>query len=249
MLAACPRAQPGRPLYRFADEAPAAAPVAVPATDEARVAGEQLLDLALEAKGGRAQVLAARTLHATGTIELSQGSTSVSGTFERWLAPDRQRLDVTIDGRTISVIVAGDEAVQRQGTRTVPIDGAAADQLVDSLWRDRDAILTNLLAPTATARATGTDTVDGVACDALTVARAGQPLARLLLDHTTHQIVRIEALGDDAGGHEDDGDYRDVDGLRVAHRVAIVGPGARSVMTLETVDLAPPSDDVFALSP
>ncbi|MBK9035510.1 MAG: hypothetical protein IPL61_30340 [Myxococcales bacterium] len=235
-----PPSAPATPIYRFA---PDDADVTAAAPDD-RVAADRLLELAVEAKGGRDRLLALRAVHATGTIELARGTTTVAGTFERWLeVPDRQRLDVTVDGHTISVTIDGDEVVQRQDQRVGTIEGAAADALVDSLWRDRDLVLVHALAAGATASAAGTEAVDGTTCDAVTIARGGQPMARLLLDQASHLIVRIVPLGDDVQGHEDAADYREVDGLRFAHRVATVGAGARTDLVVAALDLTTPLPD------
>lgn len=239
VIAGCgPPSSPATPIYRFA---PAAA--AAPAPDD-RVAGARLLELAVEAKGGRDRLGALRAVHTTGTIELARGATTVAGTFERWLeVPERQRLDVTVDGHTISVSIDGDDVRQRQDQRVGTVEGAAADALVDSLWRDRDVVLVRALAADATVSGAGTEVVDGTPCDALTIARRGQPMARLLLDQASHLIVRIVPLGDDAQGHEDDADYREVDGARFAHRIATVGAGARSQLVVDALDLTTPIPD------
>jgi len=226
------------------------APAASPATDD-RAAATRLLELAIEAKGGRARLTALRSLHATGTIRLVSADFQVVGEFERWLVvPDRQRVDVTVNGKTISVIIAGDEAVQRTDAQLRPVEGVAADQLVASLWRDRDLVLRNALAPDASVSDAGTEVVADTTCDAFTVRRAGEPRVRVLLDPATHAIVRLVPLGDDARGHEDAADYQAIDGLQVARRITSVGAGPSTELTLATVELdLPIAADVFALAP
>lgn len=234
------------PATPLVDRPPAASPA-----DDDRTAATRLLELAIEAKGGRDRLLALRSLHATGTIRLVSADFQVVGAFERWLVvPDRQRLDVTVDDKTISVIIAGDEAAQRTGAQVRPVEGVAADQLVASLWRDRDLILRNALAPDATVGDAGTEVVGDTTCDAFTVRRAGAPRVRVLLDPATHAIVRLVPLGDDARGHEDAADYQPVDGLAIARQITSVGAGPATELTLATVEVdVPIAPEVFALTP
>lgn len=235
------------PATPLVDHLPA---TATPADDD-RAAATRLLDQAIEAKGGRARLSALRSLHATGTIRLVSADFQVEGAFERWLvAPDRQRTDVTVDGKTISVVIAGDEAVQRNGAQVRPVEGAAADQLVASLWRDRDLVLRNALAADASVGDAGTEVVGDTTCDAFTVRRAGAPRVRVLLDPTTHAIVRLVPLGDDARGHEDAADYQAVDGLQVARRITNAGAGPTTELTVASVEVdVPIAAEVFALTP
>ena len=214
-----------------------------------RAAAAQLLAQAVAAKGGRDRLMDLRSVHATGAVHIATGAATLDGTFARWFElPDRARLDVTVGAQTVTVVIAGDEVWQRRGDRAAPVDGAAADALVDSLWRDRDALLVHALAPATVVRAVGTETVAGVACDVITIERGdGRVGARVLLDQATHLIARVAPLGDDADDVEDDGDYRVVDGLALAHRIVTAGPTGRTELVVEAVTLdAPIADEVFA---
>lgn len=245
----CPRAAtPAPPLAPPRLLEPPSAAATSPAEVD-RAAATRLLDLAVAAKGGRDRLLALRTLHTTGAVRLRRADREVTGRFERWVAaPDRQRLDVTLDGRTIAVIVAGDDVGERDGERAGAVDGEAADQLVAALWRDRDLVLQHALAADVRVGDASTETLDGVRCDAFTIRRAGQPRVRVLLDATTHAIVRLVPLGDDARGHEDAADYRAVDGVQLAHRITAVGPGPTLEFTVETAEVdAAIAPELFAL--
>jgi len=230
--------------------APYAAPE-VPVDAKAAAAARKLIDDALTAKGGKAKLAAVKAFKLTAT-----GTTTISGTSlpveisRVFVLPDKMRIDATLkpQGRDVlvSVGVNGKTGWQRGPDgqtgqyAVVDITGNALATVDFERWREPELILLKAAEPDAKLTPLADDTVDGKPCS---VIRLRSPFVDvdvdLYLDKKTKLLTRMTFS--DGGNTESDefSDYREVGGIKFAHKRSTNGGGRATTLDLKKVEIDP----------
>jgi predicted Zn-dependent peptidase len=225
----------------------------VPVDAKASAAVHKLIDEALVAKGGKARLTALKgfKLVATGVTTIAGQSLPVE-ISRLYQLPDKMRIDATLKppnaGREVlvSVAVAGRTGWQRgpdgqTGNYAVTeISGAALATVDFERWREPELILIKAAEADAKLAPLGDDTIDGKPC---AVVKLRSPFGgvdvTLFIDRKTKLIGRMSYS--DGGNTETDdfSDYRDVGGIKIAHKRSTNGGGRATVLDVKTVELDP----------
>ncbi len=207
-------------------------------------AGVKLLEGALAAKGGD-KVVALKGLRMTATGTLSAQGQTVAVEFKRVLAPpDRMRMDISL-AKQFEVVFAVDGAKgwQQGPAGLVDLPASQLPQLQLQRWVDPELVLTRHREPGAKVQARPSEKLDGKPVDVVQVTSAdGARSTRLYLDPVSKMLVaqRYDSGGADTTDRFDD--YRDIGGIKVAHRRVSSGGGETSDVTVTTVEIDPAID-------
>jgi zinc protease len=223
-----------------------------PPADAKAIAGaRKLIDDALVAKGGKAKLAALKgfKLTASGTTTISGTSLPVEIT-RVFLLPDKMRIDAALKPAghdvLVSVGVNGKTGWQRGPDgqtgqyAVVEITGNALATVDFERWREPELILLKAAEPDAKVVPLADDTVDGKPCS---VVRLRSPFTDvdvdLYLDKKTKLLMRM-AFSDGGNTESDEfSDYRDVGGIKVAHKRSTNGGGRATSLELKKVELDP----------
>jgi zinc protease len=189
---------------------------------------KQLIDRAVQAKGGVEKLKAIRTVQAvTDTVVEMQGRKVTIPTTIRVRYPGAFRIDSQMPaGMLTQVFDSGTFWVQdARGASSAP--GGAAESMRGNVQRDSIALLLALADGRLKARRAGDVTIEGRALPAIDVdIKPGGPL-KIVLDPSTWLVRRqtYPAGGTDGADVEETfSDYREVDGLKVAFAVTVRQP-------------------------
>ena len=183
-----------------------------------------LIDRAVRAKGGEAALRALKTVKATSETVFAtpEGARRVTTiTYVRY--PGQFRVDATgPDGLVVQTFDNGTAWMQHDGgVKDMPPPIAAALQA--SVQRDTVSLLLALHDGKINGRRVSDVTIDGMACPTLEVDLV--PAGRLtLMFHPKTGLLVSQRYGGSAGNPltvETFSDYRDVQGLKVAHRIRV----------------------------
>lgn len=245
--------QAGIPFERVRFDAPIgpqpeAATPTTPTTIDPKLAaaGVKLLDAALAAKGGD-KVVALKALRMTGAGKLSaQGQTVDVELTRTLLLPDRMRMDIVI-AKQFQISFALDGAAggwTRSPGGLEDLPAAQLPELARQRWVDPELVLLRHREPGARVTALPAEKVDGKVLDVVQVTSAdGAHTTRLYLDPATKLLVAQRyASGGGAETVERFDDYREVAGIRIAHRRVSSAAGEVSDITVDKVEVDPAID-------
>jgi predicted Zn-dependent peptidase len=214
-------------------------PESAPVTPAVAAAATKILDDALAAKGGdKVRALKTLVLEAGGKLA-SQGQL-IDVTFKRTqVLPDKMRMDITLGGQfQVAFALAG---ARQWSSGPGGVDDLPAEQVPElqkQRYVDPELVLTRYLEPGARVEALPGKTIDGVICDVVRVSSADRKLSAVLaIDRKTHLLVETRYQG--PGGETIDrfSDYKDVSGIKVAHRRLSEGGGEKSDLTITRVEI------------
>lgn len=235
------------------------APVPLQATEvpAAQVAAaRRLLDAALRAKGGEAKLRAITALHLTGAGETTIDNEKMPVQVDRWFSlPDHLRVDVQLDPpgdsppALIQIGVDGDTGWQRspEGLQDIPSDALAAVEF--ERWREPELVLLEARAPEVPLAPLPDVQIDG---KPHTVLRVSSPFGidlTLAFDKQTQLLRRMSYKIGDETNVDDFTDYRDVGGLKVAHKRVSTAGGRVTQISLSKVELSPKVDPAVFKKP
>ena len=251
---------------KVAFNAPITVPLAEPdqpVDPKAVVAARKLIDEALAVKGGKAKLAGLK-----GIKMIAAGQTTIQGqsvpleVVRTFAFPDKMRIDATIKPPgsprdiVVSIGVAGDAGWQR-GPDPKTGEYAVAEIKGDSLatidferWREPELILLKAAEPASKLTPVADETVDG---KPNAVIRLRAPVAEvdvtLYIDKKTKLVSRMRYS--DGGSAESDefSDYRDVGGLKVAHKRTSAGAGRSTTLDVKSVELDPKIDPTTFTKP
>ena len=222
---------------------------------DAKTAGviKKIVDDALAAKGGKAKLAAVKGIRmvATGTTVI-QGHTIPVDTERVFVLPDKIRIDATLNvpgpnntTQKALVIFAADG---KTGWRVQPSQNGP--QLADmgpneivqvdfERWREPELILLHALEPNARLGLSADEVIDGKPHN---VIKIGSPLGidiSLYIDKKTKLVTRM--LYSDSGitNTDDFADYKDVGGIKIAHKRTSTAQGRTTTYNLTKVELDP----------
>jgi len=244
---------------KVAFNAPITVPVVEPdppADPKAVAAARKLLEDALVVKGGKAKLSSLQ-----GIKLIAAGATTIQGqsvpleVVRTFAFPDKMRIDATIKPPgsprdvVVSIGVAGDTGWQR-GPDPKTGEYAVAEIKGDGLatidferWREPELILLKAVEPTSKLAPLADETVDG---KPNAVIRLRSPVAEvdvtLYIDRKTKLVTRM-AYSDGGNAESDEfSDYRDVGGLKIAHKRRSAGAGRSTTLDVKSVELDPKID-------
>jgi hypothetical protein len=238
---------------RVAFTDPITAPFRAPETPvDARAAASasKLIDDALAAKGGKAKLAALKSfkLVAAGSTTLPGQSVPLEIT-RVFVAPDKMRIDATFKPPgapgdvVVSVGLSGQTGWQRGpdpktgSYAVIDVTDAALQTLSFERWREPELILLKAAETGAKLTPLPDDTVDGKPCSVVKLRSPfGEVEVSVYIDKKTKLVARMSYT--DGGNTENDdfSDYRDVSGVKIAHKRSSSGGGRTTALELKTVE-------------
>ncbi len=223
-----------------------------PVDAKAEQAARQLITDALAAKGGKAKIAALKSLRMT-----ASGSTQIQGQklpvdIERiYVAPDKMYIDATLtmggQGLRVTVGVDGKSGWQRAPSQTgqlqvVAFQGKDIGQAQFEAWREPELLL--LKASDAAAKLTPAkdDTIDGKPHAIIKVTSPFGPEVALAIDKKTKLLGRVMFSEGGMSQTEEFMDYKDVGGIKVAHKRQSTGQGRVTQLQIKKVEWDPKID-------
>lgn len=233
------------PIGPQPDEAAAPAPID-PST---AAAGVKLLDAALAAKGG-AKVEKLKSLRMSGTGQLTAQGQTVDVELVRTLVlPDRMRMDIKIAKQfEISFALEGSKGGWTKGPGGIDdLPAAQVPELERQRWVDPELVLLRHRAPGAKVALLPSEKLDGKATDVVQVFSAdGKLSTKLYFDPTTKMLLAQKYPSAAGETVELFDDYRDVGGIKIAHKRVSTGGGEKSDLTVDKVEVDPTvAADIF----
>ncbi len=231
---------------------------ATPVDAKAMAATKQLLVEALIAKGGKAKLGAVKSMHlvAGGTTVINNQTLpfEIERMFE---LPDRMWIDATI-AKQVRVTIAVDG---KTGWEMGPNPKTGTPELIDlsgndmaaaqfESWREAELIL--LKANDAAAKLTPfpDETIDG---KPHAVIKLSSPFGNLgvsmYIDRKTKLITRMTYSDQGQTETDDFSDYKDIGGIKVAHKRTQSSPGRLTTLEISKVEFDPKIDAAIFQKP
>lgn len=236
---------------RFTDPI-GAVPRELPKVDPAEEqAARKLLDDALAAKGKKiAQV---KSLKMTAKGSLSAQGQKLDVVIDRtFLAPDKMRVDLTVSlggmQQAISYALDGATGWQRapgpngqMGIGEIP--ASEVQTLAEQRWHDPEFILTRHLDKGTRVTPLPDESVDGKPHAVVNLLSAdGKSTATLFIDKKTKLVTRLAYPEGGRVTLDSFSDYKDVSGVKIAHRRVSKSGDESADLTIEKVELDPKVD-------
>ncbi|MBL9016757.1 MAG: insulinase family protein, partial [Myxococcales bacterium] len=231
-------------------EIKAPAPVADPKAIEA---ARKVIDEALAAKGGKAKLAAIKSLKmsATGTSQFGPQNIPVE-TERTFVLPDKIRIDATLMQRVkIVIAVTGNKGWQqapdqKTGAPTVADFGGADVKPIEfERWREPELILLKAAEKDAKLTPLPDESIDGKPHHVISVASPMGIDLVLYLDKKTKLLSRVFYQSGGDTETDDFSDYKDVKGIKIAHKRKSAGTGnnARATdLVIKSVEIDPVID-------
>ena len=226
----------------------------------ASVAPAQTLDEILaknfEAKGGLAKIRAVQSMRVTGKITLGPGM-EAPAVIEQ-MRGDKVRMDITFQGMVLTPMVLNGST----GWKLMPIQGnpnpeaLSPEEMKDALEQaDMDGFLIDYKAKGHAVEYLGKEKVEGTDAYKLKVTMKSGDLRTVYIDTDSNLEIKLESKskrrGVDVEGDTILGDYKEVDGLIMAHSVDSGQKGApgRQVITITKIEINPKLEDARFVMP
>jgi len=216
-------------------------------TAESVAAGKQILAKVVRSLGGSSPA-SVNAIQSASNMELSMGAQKMALTRSVLLVfPDKLRETIKTPMGEQVTILNGGEGYMAMGAQSRPLTADMVEEKKKGLGRDLRTIVRYAEDPGLEAVAAGKETVDGVACDVVSVSFHGAE-SRLFVDPKGLVVKQVyqgkNPLTQVPGTLEVFySDYREMDGRQVPHKQVIKADGNEVVtMTLETFDVNPQVD-------
>ena len=221
-----------RPLDEFGDvneieieqpEPPPAEPM--PEASEMDMAkAKEVLAAAVEAHGGIEKLQAVKNIvmEARATANSPMGQMQMEGK-SYYLYPDKFRQDVKLPQGEMGYVYDGTSGFANTPMGVQPLPPDMLNAFKDGVFRETIWLLTNLSQNEIPVQYAGTEEVQGKSAHALLVTQPSGEVLRLFVSEETHLVVKFAfretAQGVTANRETFIDDYRDVDGIKVAHHI------------------------------
>ena len=222
-----------RPLDEFGEvneieiERPAPPPSAEPmpeASETDMAKAKEVLASAVEAHGGleKLQTVKNVVLEGRATANSPMGQMQMDGK-SYYVYPDKFRQDIKMPQGEMGYVFDGTSgfALTPMGVQPLPPD--MLNSFKDGIFRETIWLLTNLSQNDIAVQYAGTEEVQGKSAHVLLVPQPSGEVLRLSVSEETHLIVKFAfretAQGVTANRETFVDDYRDVDGIKVAHHI------------------------------
>lgn len=232
-------------------------PVAGPADAKAIAAARQVVADALAAKGGKAKLAGLKSLHMTATgTTLIQGQSLPVDIEREFVFPDKMRIDATIakqlkvtvavDGKTGWEIAPDPKQGGKPGLVDLKDNDMAAAQF--EAWREVELILLKAAEPSSKLVPLPDDKIGEAEQEVVQLespfegakradgSSAGPLAVRLFIDKRTKLITRMTYSDSGTTETDDFTNYKDVMGIKVAHKRTSQTAGRNTTLTLDKVE-------------
>ena len=224
------------------------------AAQDAAPTAEELIEKNLEAKGGREALAATRTARVNG--KMSMGGMEAPFVYE-WKAPDKLRIEFTIQGMTGIQAYDGDT-----GWMVMPFMGKTDPEKMSpedtAMLKDDADFRGPLFDPESkgyTVAYVGEEDVEGTPTYKLELTKENGEVAHLYLDQEYFLEIKQDSKrtvrGQEVESETAIGDYKEVGDLMMAHSHDVttsMAPGGSQTMTFESIELNPEiPDERFAM--
>lgn len=226
-----------------------------PVDAKSLAAARQLLTEAVKAKGGAAKLAAIKSLRmmATGTTTIQGQNLPVE--IERvFVVPDKMRIDATL-AKQFKVIVGvdGKAGWQQAPTQTgqsqlTSFTGQDMLQAQFEAWREPELLLLKATDKDAKLAAQPDESIDGKPHAVIKLTSPMGPEVSLFVDKKTKLLSRI-AFSDQGNQVEDYSDYKDVGGIKVAHKRKSTTQGRVTQLDIQKVEWDPKVDNAIFAKP
>ena len=245
----------GWKYQKVAFSEPISPPVRVdtPIDPKAAAAATQLIEDALKAKGGKAKVAAIKGFRmlAVGTTTIPPNDVPVE--IERlYIVPDKMRLDakLTFPKAVVNVALA---AAGNKGWQIAPDNQTGKPTLVEmqgpeiaqvdfERWREPELILLKALEPKAKIWAVADVDIDGKSHFAVKIQAPHGPELTLHFNKQSKLLVRMTFLEGGTLQIDDFSEFKEVNGVKIAHRRHSHGGKRTTKLDLKSVELDPKYD-------
>ena len=227
-----------------------------PADAKSLAAARQVLVEALQAKGGKAKIAAIKSLRmtATGTTKI-QGQTLPVQIERTFVVPDKMRIDATLANQ-FKVIVGVDgrsgwqqSPTQSGGTQVTEFQGNDVTQAQFEAWREPELLLLKATDPSAKIAPAQDDTIDGKPHAAVRLTSPFGPELTLYIDKKSKLLSRITFEDQGTLQTEEFSDYKDVGGIKVAHKRSSTGAGRLTQLDITKIEWDPKVDPAIFKKP
>ena len=217
---------------------------------------DDILAKNFEAKGGLAKIRAVQSMRVTGKMTIGPGMEAPAVIEQK--RGDKVRLDITFQGMTLTPMVLNGGT----GWKLMPIQGnpnpeaLSPEEMKDAVEQaDMDGFLVDYKAKGNTIEYLGKEKVEGTEAYKLKVTLKSGDIRTVYIDTDSNLEIKIEAKSTRRGAEiEGDtilGDYKDVEGLILAHSIDSGQKGApgRQLITITKVEINPKLDDARFVMP
>ncbi|HEY5924193.1 MAG TPA: insulinase family protein [Kofleriaceae bacterium] len=227
-----------------------------PVDAKSLAAARQILTEALAAKGGKAKLAAIKSLRmvANGTTKL-QGQTLPVEIERVFVVPDKMRIDATL-AKQFKVIVGVDgksgwqqAPTQSGGSQIVDFKGKDIDQAQFEAWREPELILVKATDKDAKVAPAKDEAIAGKPHAAVRVTSPYGPEVTLYIDKKSKLLSRVTFEDQGIVQSEEFSDYKDVGGIKVAHKRSSTGQGRQTELEVAKVEWDPKIDPAIFKKP
>lgn len=218
---------------------------------------DEVLAKNAEAKGGLDKIRAVKSMRVTATITIGPGMEAPAVIEQK--RGEKVRLDITFQGMTLTpMVLNGNDS----GWKLMPIQGnpnpeaLSPEEMKDALEQaDMDGFLIDYKAKGHTVEYLGTEKVEGTDAYKVKVTLKSGDVRTVYIDKDSDLEIKIESKsmrrGAEVEGDTNLGDYKDVDGLIMAHSIDSGQKGApgRQTITISKIEINPEIDDTRFVMP
>ncbi len=217
---------------------------------------DEILAKNFEAKGGLAKIKAVQSMRVTAKITLGPGM-EAPAVIEQ-MRGDKLRMDITFQGMVLTPVVLNGTS----GWKLMPIQGnpnpeaLSPEEMKDAMEQaDMDGFVVDYKAKGHTVEYLGKEKVEGTDAYKLKVTLKSGDIRTVYIDTDSNLEIKLESKstrrGAEVEGDTNLGDYKEVDGLMLAHSIDSGQKGApgRQVITITKVEINPKLDETRFVMP
>ncbi|MBK5255582.1 MAG: hypothetical protein JJE39_06080 [Vicinamibacteria bacterium] len=217
---------------------------------------DEILAKNFEAKGGLAKIRAVQAMRITGKVTIGPGMDAPAVIEQK--RGDKVRLDITFQGMTLTPMVLNGGT----GWKLMPIQGnpnpesLSPEEMKDALEQaDMDGFLVDYKSKGHSVEYLGKEKVEGTDAYKVKVTLKSGDVRTVYIDTDSDLEIKIESKsmrrGAEVEGDTILGDYKDVDGLILAHSIdsGQKGQPGRQIITVSKIEINPILDDARFVMP
>jgi len=217
---------------------------------------DEILAKNFEAKGGLTRIRAVQSMRVTAKMTIGPGMEAPAVIEQK--RGDKVRLDITFQGMTLTPMALNGST----GWKLMPIQGnpnpesLSPEEMKDAIEQaDIDGFLVDYKAKGHTIEYLGKEKVEGTDAYKLKVTLKNGDVRTVYIDTDSNLEIKIEAKsmrrGAEVEGDTILGDYKEVEGLILAHSIdsGQKGNPGRQAITISKVEINPKLDDARFVMP
>lgn len=201
---------------------------------------KEIIDAAVAAHGGLEKLQSVRNIvtESHSFEHFPDGDVQDEGRSKAYFYRDKFRSDWDVDGDQGGLIFDGNAFFQLSDGAVKPMPSEAAASYItffkDSFFREPIWLLPTLSKGDIPVQYAGTEDVNGISTSVLLVTQPSGKQLKIFISDVTHYIVQFGYDIEIGGGVQNVvaffGDYRDVDGVKIAHHRATKGGEYRQIL-------------------